>query len=124
MDLVRRAQRRDSDAFAALIERYERSALATAYAQLREAHRAGDAVQEGFLRAWQELPRLQELAKFGGWLMQIVRNAAIDQRRRIRPTIPEFPDLASKEGDPARHLEQADRAAKVKEALGTLDETT
>jgi RNA polymerase sigma-70 factor (ECF subfamily) len=122
--LVSRARRRDAAAFTALIERYERTALAVAYAQVHDAHRAGDAVQEAFLRAWQELPRLQEAAKFGGWFLQIVRNAAIDARRRIRPSVPEFPDLAAKDGDPAQDLDEAERAAKVKEALAALDETT
>jgi len=122
--LVSRARRRDPSAFAELIQRYERTALAVAYAQLHDAHRAGDAVQEAFLRAWQELPRLQEAVKFGGWLLQIVRHAAIDARRRIRPSVPEFPDLAAKNADPARELEDAEQSAKVKEALAVLDETT
>ncbi len=124
LNLVNRARHRDPDAFAALIGRYERTALAVAYAQVHDSHRAGDAVQEAFLRAWQELPNLQELARFGGWLLQIVRNAAIDARRRIRPNIAEFPDLAAKDSDPARGIEEADRAAKIKQALDTLDETT
>ncbi len=111
--LVLRARKRDSDAFALLIERFERTALATAFGQLHDGHRAGDAVQEAFLRAWQELPRLQEPERFGGWLLQIVRNAAIDMRRRIRPTVGEFGDLATKvEPAPAaeRQGERADRA--------------
>jgi RNA polymerase sigma-70 factor (ECF subfamily) len=124
LHLVSRAQRRDPDAFAALIQRFERTALSVAYAQLHDAHRAGDAVQEAFLRAWQELPHLQEPARFGGWLLQIVRNAAIDARRRIRPSVPEFPDLAARNGDPAQGLEDADRAVQVKAALESLDETT
>lgn len=122
--LVTRARRRDAAAFASLIERYERTALAVAYGQVQDAHRAGDAVQEAFLRAWQELPRLQEAVRFGGWLLQIVRNAAIDARRRIRPSVAVFSDLAGKEADPAQALEEADRAAKVKEALAALDEAT
>jgi RNA polymerase sigma-70 factor (ECF subfamily) len=124
LNLVSRAQRRDPDAFAALIGRFERTALSVAYAQVHDAHRAGDAVQEAFLRAWQELPHLQDLARFGGWLLQIVRNAAIDMRRRIRPSVAEFPDLAARDGAPGQAMEDADRAAKIKEALATLDETT
>jgi RNA polymerase sigma factor (sigma-70 family) len=123
--LVARARRRDPAAFTALIERYERTALSVAYAVVHDSHRAGDAVQEAFLRAWQELPQLQEAARFGGWLLQIVRNAAIDARRRIRPSVAEFPDLASsKEIDPGEQLDLEERAAKVKEALAQLDETT
>jgi RNA polymerase sigma-70 factor (ECF subfamily) len=123
-ELVTRARQQDADAFAALIERYERSALAVAYAHLHDAHRAGDAVQEAFLRAWQELPRLQDPRRFGGWLLQIVRNAAIDLRRRIRPTVPEFPELAAPGPSPARGSEQAETAATVQAALASLDEVT
>jgi RNA polymerase sigma factor (sigma-70 family) len=122
--LVTRARRRDPAAFTALIERYERTALSVAFSQVHDAHRAGDAVQEAFLRAWQELPQLQEAARFGGWLLQIVRNAAIDARRRIRPSVAEFPDLAAKDSDPAEELDREEQAAKIKEALAQLDETT
>ena len=122
--LVLRARKGDADAFALLIERFERTALATAFGQLHDGHRAGDAVQEAFLRAWQELPRLQEPERFGGWLLQIVRHAAIDMRRRIRPTVGEFGDLRAQGSGPAGEAEAADRALKVKEALAQLDETT
>ena len=80
--------------------------------------------EDAFLRAWQELPRLQEFARFGGWLLQIVRNAAIDLRRRAKPTTAEFPDLAAAGPDPATASEQADTAARVQAALAGLDEVT
>jgi RNA polymerase sigma-70 factor (ECF subfamily) len=124
LELVTRARTGDAAAFEALIGRYERTALAVAYAQLHDADRAGDAVQDAFLRAWQELPRLQEFARFGGWLLQIVRNAAIDLRRRAKPTTAEFPDLAAAGPDPATASEQADTAARVQAALAGLDEVT
>jgi RNA polymerase sigma-70 factor, ECF subfamily len=126
-ELVSRAIARDADgadAFAALIERYERAALAVAHALLHDPDRAGDAVQDAFLRAWQELPKLQDPGRFGGWLMQIVRNAAIDQRRRLKPTAAEFPDVASAVPDPAAASAERERDAQVKAALEALDETT
>ena len=123
-ELVGKARQHDAEAFRALIERYERSALAVAYAQLHDAHRAGDAVQDAFLRPWQELPRLQDDARFGGWLLQIVRNAAIDLRRRVRPTLADFPDLATAEPSPSQALEHGDDAARIQAALASLDETT
>ncbi|MGN6369551.1 MAG: RNA polymerase sigma factor [Phycisphaerae bacterium] len=129
-ELVSRARNRSAgdsdaaDAFATLIERFERAALAVAYALLHDPDRAGDAVQDAFLRAWQELPKLLDENRFGGWLMQIVRNAAIDQRRRIKPTAAEFPDIASAGPDPAAATAERERDAQVKAALETLDETT
>jgi len=124
-DLVLRAAKGEATAFEVLISRFERSALAVAYAQLKDADRAGDAVQEAFLRAWQELPKLKEAARFAGWLMQIVRNAAIDLRRRIKPTV-EFPEweAAKPDVDPVAISLAAESAERVKEALDTLDETT
>lgn len=123
-ELVSKARQGNAEAFASLIERFERSALAVAYAQLHDGHRAGDAVQDAFLRAWQELPRLQEDSRFGGWLLQIVRNAAIDLRRRARPTVADFPDVSAAGPSPAQALEQTDAAARIQAALATLDETT
>ncbi len=123
-ELVFRARKRDADAFAMLIDRYERSALAVAFAILHDGDRAGDAVQEGFMKAWTELPQLQEAVKFAGWLMQIVRNAAIDFRRRWRPTVNEFPDLAAKTPGPVKLTEVMEREGLVKSALESLDEIT
>jgi RNA polymerase sigma-70 factor, ECF subfamily len=123
-ELVARARQQDADAFAALIGQYERAALSVAYAQLRDSDRAGDAVQEAFLRAWQELPRLNDPARFGGWLMQIVRNAAIDLQRRARPTTSVFPDLAARESDPAATAAWSDTADRINAALAALDDST
>lgn len=134
--LVERSRAGDPDAFAELIGRYERSALAVAYGLLGDAHRAGDAVQEAFLKAWQELPRLAEAKRFGGWLMQIVRHAAVDIRRRKAGAIGRgvggtgglgnggVPDVPSHGPTPAASVEEQERAKRVQEALESLDELT
>src|SRR6478752_2724151 len=81
-ELVMRAGRRDPTAFAALVSTHERTALAVAFAVLGDASAAGDVVQDAFIKAWQRLPDLQDPDRFPGWLAQIVRNTAIDARRR------------------------------------------
>jgi RNA polymerase sigma-70 factor, ECF subfamily len=123
--LVERAQQRDAAAFEVLIGRYERSALAVAHGLLSNADRAGDAVQDAFLRAWQELKSLKDPRRFGGWLMQIVRHAAIDLRRRTRSSV-EYPDWVPADDavDPVAISEAAEATGRVQEALETLDETT
>src|SRR4051812_48872256 len=87
-DLVRRAQsgngKRDADAFAELIRRYERSLLSIAYAALGDSDRAGDVAQEAFVKAWEKLDTLQDPSRFGPWLCGIARNLATDIRRRLR----------------------------------------
>ena len=45
--------------------------------------RAEDAVQEGLVRAWRDLPRLRDRGSFGPWLRRLVVNAARDEGRRM-----------------------------------------
>lgn len=92
-ELVQRSLKRDTRAFAQLVGQYERSALAVAYALLGDAEAAGDVVQEAMWRAWQRLAELKEPSRFAAWLCGIVRNQAMDYRRRQRqpPPVPMRP---------------------------------
>lgn len=127
-ELVGRARRRDAAAFGRLIESHERSALAVALAILGDPSAAGDAVQEAFLKMWQRLPELKEPERFSGWCTQVVRNAALDARRRRRPATgrqdvhaAELPPFAH---DPAAGLERAESRDRLDAALAELDELT
>jgi len=51
---------------------------------LRDHDLARDAVQEGFIRAWRNLPTLREPDAFGGWLRTLVTRACLDLVRRHR----------------------------------------
>ena len=81
-ELVERVLRKDRAAFAELVQRYERTALAIAYAVTGDSSTAGDVSQEAFLRVWQHIGRLDDPERFGGWLGRIVRNLATDHVRR------------------------------------------
>ena len=136
-ELVRRAQQGESGAFEALIGRYERVALSIAYSVLGDAGEAGDAVQEGFLRAWHRLGDLQEPERFGGWLCGIVRNFALDVRRRTRPIPLSAAGVDAGAGDdqparphlriapePGEELDRQESRQQVNAALESLDETS
>lgn len=140
-DLVRRAQGsdghpRDPAAFTALIQRYERPLLSIGYAALGDADRAGDVVQEAFVRAWERLADLNDPARFGPWLCGIARNLATDVRRRLRLAPKTETDVASGvDGgamsvsdrlapDPVDELERKERLRLVTAALDELDEAT
>jgi RNA polymerase sigma-70 factor (ECF subfamily) len=56
--------------------------------------------------------------------MRIVRNAALDLRRKQKPTVAAYPEIAAETADPASRGELRERDARVQEALNGLEETT
>lgn len=82
--LVHAAARGDRDAFAALIAPRLDRLYATATLILRDRRRAEDAVQDGLVRAWRDLPKLREPERFDAWLRRVLVNACRDEARRGR----------------------------------------
>ena len=138
--LVVRSQQKDPAAFTELIRRYERAALSIAYASLGDADRAGDVVQDAFVRAWERLGDLTEPARFGAWFCGIVRNLATDVRRRLRLAPRSETDVLAMSGsngetpgvivedrlapDPLDELDRREQQRLVGAAMDELDETT
>ena len=86
-ELVDRAKRGDHDAFASLVGGSIARLDAAARLILRDPELARDAVQEGYLRAWRNLPALRDLDRFDAWLHRLVIHSCFDviRRRRRRP---------------------------------------
>ena len=86
-ELVERARGGDHDAFARLAAGLVARLDSAARLILRDPELARDAVQEGFLRAWRDLPSLRDPDRFEAWLHRLVFRACIDliRRRGRRP---------------------------------------
>lgn len=88
LELVRRAQAGDREAFEMLVERHAAETYRMAAAIVGEAD-ARDVTQESFVVAWQQLPRLRAPDAFAGWLRRICvnrsRNWLRSAARRGRP---------------------------------------
>lgn len=82
-ELVRRAKNGDHDAFESLVRPEIDRLYGLAGLLLSDRARAEDAVQEGLLKAWRDLPRLREADRFGAWLRRLVVNASHDEGRRL-----------------------------------------
>ena len=82
---------------------------------------AEDAVQEGFLRAYQALDRFDSAQSFGAWLNRIVANAALDlsRRRKVRTAEELSESHPGTFRDPAEDRELSER---LRSALATLPE--
>ncbi len=83
--LVRKAQAGDIPSREMLARKWLSRVYGAALALTRNAADADELTQEAFLRAFRQLPRLRNAARFGPWILQIVRNAARDRHRRKRP---------------------------------------
>ena len=82
--LVEQAKRGDHDAFATLATAAVARLDAASRLILRDPELARDAVQDGFVRAWRNLPALRDVGRFDAWLRQLVVHACIDIARRRR----------------------------------------
>ena len=79
--LVKASQDGDRQAFDELVWLYQNRALRLAVRITGDVHEAAEAVQDGFVSAFVRIEKLREPAKFEGWLLRIVSNAAISRLR-------------------------------------------
>ena len=87
--LIERGLNGDARALDALFARNTRAMYQTALRVLGNPEDAEEAVQEGLLSAYRNLPRFERRSQFSTWLTRIVINAALMRRRskRARPAV-------------------------------------
>lgn len=85
MDLIRRSQAGDEEAFAALFHKYKNLVYKTAYLMLGNADEAEDALQEVFVQMYESLSTFQpSKGAFTTWLHRITVNHCLNRRRKRR----------------------------------------
>jgi RNA polymerase sigma-70 factor, ECF subfamily len=120
---VRAAQRGSSAAFAWLVRRHQRRAVAVAVTLLRDREDARDACQEAFLRAYRALDAFDGQAQFGTWLHRILVNLCIDRLRRPGHgviNLDDVEDVLAAEDNPAQRAEDRELGGRIGAALGQL----
>ena len=118
----------DQQAFAQLVEMYQRPVFNLCYRMLGTAEDAEDASQETFLRAYRSMQRYDTSRSFITWLLSIAAHYCIDQMRRRRYpiisiedlTVPDLPDHSP--GMEARLGNKQERE-RIRNLLQTLDPT-
>ena len=122
--LLERARRGDRDAFGELVVRHQDGLYTMAVRILGRPEDAADVVQETFLRAYDNLPKLRG-DSVRGWLYRVASNCSRDiQRRAVRkPTTPmendegKIVDLPDPQLGPDATAEARERAAVLREAV-------
>lgn len=119
--IVRSVQRGDAEAYGALVRAFLRPAYAVALALVGRPADAEDVAQEALLRGLERIGTCREPARFGAWLLQIVRNEGRNhlRSRRRRDVAREAP-----EEEPVGTGPLPEDQAMRRELLGALAELT
>ena len=86
LDLVHASKNGDVGAFEQLVKRYDRKLLRIAQSVTHNTEDSQDAVQEAFLKAFQNLSQFREESQFSTWLIRITLNQSLMKLRKQRAT--------------------------------------
>ena len=124
LNLVRRAQAGNRDAFGRLAEAFEPAVFGIVLRRLRNRAEAAEVTQDVFMRALRKLNQLRDPERFAGWLKRIAVRMSINRAvRRPRETMyaPEtFDSLRHAPSAPLDGMLQTERAHQVRTSLRRL----
>ena len=82
LQLIRRSQAGDADAFGQLVTKYRTKIFTMICGIAGNEHDAWDIAQEGFPKAWRSMHRFEGRSSFYTWLYNITWNLTISSLRR------------------------------------------
>jgi RNA polymerase sigma-70 factor (ECF subfamily) len=83
-DLIARARRGNVEAYNLLVSRWEKRVYNYLLRLVRDREDALDLTQDVFLKAFQNLRKLEDVDRFASWLFRIAHNEAYSMLRRSR----------------------------------------
>ena len=138
LELVRRAQEGDREAFKELVETYQRKVYGICIGMLKDPDDSMDVSQEVFIKVYRYLDKFNQDSSFYTWLYRITVNKCIDFiRKQKRKREVDYNDELLREGDvagddellpsrlgihPDKVYGRKELRAKMLEALNTLTE--
>jgi len=117
--LARAAQGGDTEAFGALVERYQAKMMRYARRFMRTPEDAEDAVQEVFLKAFENLQSFDSERRFSPWIYRIAHNTFINAlKKKGKDPLPFFdPDTLFPHPIAAERPDREHDARELKEAF-------
>jgi RNA polymerase sigma-70 factor (ECF subfamily) len=114
LDLVKRCQAGDTEAFDELVTRYRPRIFGMIYNMVHSEQDAWDLAQDSFLKAWKSIGRFRGQSSFHTWIYRIVINVTIDWLRKKQVTGggAEFDDAIQ-----LTHIDPASKTVPKTEAL-------
>ena len=112
LDLVKRCQAGETEAFDELVTRYRTRIFAMIYNMVHNEQDAWDLAQDSFVKAWKSIKRFRGRSSFYTWMYRIVMNVTIDwlRKKQVKGAGVEFDDaIQLREVNPAsKTLPKAD----------------
>ena len=131
--LIQQVLQGDQEAFALLVNKYQKGVHALAWRKIGDFHIAQEITQDAFLRAYQKLETLKNHNLFGGWLYVIAARLCSDwfQKKSLPEQSLEVTDMSEvNHGSYSRYVAQKQEAEAdetrrevVKELLQKLPES-
>lgn len=122
LELVRKAKKKNAEAFSELVRRHEKVVYNLAFRFMREASLAEDMAQEAFLKAFRLLKGFRGDCTFSTWMYRVTCSVCLTElkRRKRRGEVEFLPDHAG--AVTGNEAEAADMAAQVRRAVTHLPE--
>src|SRR3954447_5627179 len=135
LDLVKRCQSGDAEAFDELVSRYRTRVFGMIYNMVHNEQDAWDLAQDSFLKAWKSIGRFRGQSSFYTWIYRIVTNVTIDwlRKKQVKGGCAEFNEELQMRGvhpaaktvpkaEPAPHerMEQREIRARIDAAIAQL----
>jgi RNA polymerase sigma-70 factor (ECF subfamily) len=135
LDLVKRCQAGDTEAFDELVTRYRTRIFGMIYNMVHSEQDAWDLAQDSFVKAWRSIKRFRGHSSFYTWIYRIVMNVTIDwlRKKQVKGAGAEFDDAVElKEIDPASRtvpkadalpfetMERSEIRARIEKAIAQL----
>ena len=135
VELVRRAQHGDGDAYGQLVTKYQDLVYNAVYRMIGREDDSADIAQEAFVKGWKALGSFEGRSQFGTWIYRIAINCCISERRGVkrrrttsldsggRGSEEEGPalDVADDALEPGEQVVEGESVRLVQEAIGDLD---
>lgn len=135
LDLVKRCQAGETEAFDELITRYRTRVFGMIYNMVHSEQDAWDLAQDSFVKAWKSIGRFRAHSSFYTWIYRIVMNVTIDwlRKKQVKGGGAEFDDaiqltevdpasqtVPKKEALPYEAMERGEIRGRIEKAIAQL----
>lgn len=121
--LIKACKKGDRKSQFELYKQYAKAMYNTSFRILKDSAEAEDAMQEGFLKAFQNIDSYSGTVSFGAWLKKIIVNTSLDalRKRKVEFEDIEHVKISSNDEETADREEQLNyQVEQVKKAIFSL----